>query len=52
MGRQDWDILAPVAKGGQYERDDISPSNIVLLMQLDESFNVTADAFFYSSSLR
>jgi membrane-bound metal-dependent hydrolase YbcI (DUF457 family) len=36
----------------QYERDDISPSNIVLLMQLDESFNVTADAFFYSSSLR
>ena len=30
----------------QYERDDVSPSNIVLLMQLDENFNVTADAVF------
>jgi membrane-bound metal-dependent hydrolase YbcI (DUF457 family) len=35
----------------QYERDDISPSNIVLLMQLDDSYNVTADQFFYSSSV-
>jgi membrane-bound metal-dependent hydrolase YbcI (DUF457 family) len=35
----------------QYERGDISPSNIVLLMQLDENFNVTADAFFYSTSV-
>ena len=26
-----------------------SPSNIVLLMQLDENFNVTADEFFYSN---
>ena len=35
----------------QYERDDISPSNIVLLMQLDDSYNVTADQFFYASSV-
>ena len=35
----------------QYERDDVSPSNIVLQMQLDESFHVTAYAFFFANSV-
>lgn len=35
----------------QYQRDDISPSNIVLLMQLDEAYNVTAYEYFFSTSV-
>jgi membrane-bound metal-dependent hydrolase YbcI (DUF457 family) len=35
----------------QYPRDDISPTNVILLMSLDENFQVTAAEFFYAKSL-